>query len=482
MPTGLPAHDAYAERVVVSAAVLDPLTIHECSRYVTADDFYTLPARAIWEAVVSLDAEGREVALDAVASWLHERDRLQKIGGASALAELIDAMPAIASAHEYARAIAERAAIRRTGLVAARIAAEAMSSVEAPREWLGDASVRVAEVTDLGRLLERDPAATAREVAVLERVEVARSKGSGAPGLSTGFRALDHLIGRMQEGTVVVLGAATGIGKTGLALAIALNVARADEGVAYATVELPREELLERALASASRIPSDDLFSGCVRDDQQEALANAAAELARLPLVIDDATNHSIATLRGLVRRGEVKLGRRIRLLVVDYLQLIRAVLRRGMTTEEAIGEVSRGLLALAKDLGIAVLALSQFNRGYRNRSDKVPQVTDLRGSGQIEQDARAIILLHRASPDGVDPQIIDAIVPKARGGGRLGTTGFVLRRTTATWASREDGPDPRDPPIGRSWSPGAPAPRPCHEPEERDDDIPDGFGGLPRN
>lgn len=489
MAGGVPSHDAFAERVVISAAVLDPGSIPEIARYVGPDDFYLPLCREVWRAVVALDAASREVAADAVAAWLHEQGKLEQIGGLPAIAEVLEASPAISAAHEYARSVAERAAIRRTGSVAVRVAAEARSSVADPRAWLQDVEARVSEATDTSRIAERDPAATARQVAkevhdgLLERFAKVKAGEDGAPGLSTGFCGLDYRIGRLLPGTMTVLGAGTGVGKTGLALSIARNVARSGAGVVYATLEIPREELLERAVADCARIPCDDLFAGRIDDADQSIITMALAELAKLPLVIDDATAHSIATLRGLVRRAASKLGLRVQLLVVDYLQRVRAATtQRNASDVDRITAASMGLLDLAKDLNVAVLAPAQFNRDYKNRSDKEPQVSDLHGSSQIEKDARAILLLQRVSGADEDPQVVRAFARKARGGGHLGVTDLVLRKRTATWVEAERD----DPSLGRAggWSPrGArPQPRDFREPDERDygqGAFDDGFGGL---
>lgn len=458
MANGIPAHDAFAERVVVSAGILDPGSIPELSRFVDPEDFYQPPCREIWRAVVHLDEAGLDVGLESVASRLNETGKLQGIGGLQAIGEIVDVTPAMAAAHEYARAVAEKAAVRRAGAVCSHLVAEAGGTVESPREWLTEAVARLAEVTDLGRMSERDPAATAREVAkevhtgILDRVARAKAGSDGAPGIGTGFQGLDYRIGRLTPGSLTILGAPTGIGKTGLALCIARNVARAGHGVAYATLEIPREELLERALADLTKVPVDNLFSGRIKDTDHEIIARGVARLAELPLVVDDATNHSLATLRGLVRRAERKLSASVGLLVVDYMQLVRAQTRRGATEADMVAEVSRGLLALAKDLNISVLALSQFNRDVKNRTDKEPQVTDLRQSGQIEQDARAIVLLQRTTQEGEDPQNVSAFTRKARGGGHVGVTKFVFRRTTSTWTECEEDAQPLG--YGGRWSP----------------------------
>jgi replicative DNA helicase len=445
MSGGVPAHDLAAERVVISAAVLYPQTLPEIVRWLRPEDLYDPRHRAILDALYALDTAGKSTDLEAVGGHLISTGKAQAAGGIGYLAEVVDATPATTTAHDYARTLATLAAVRRVDATCRVVAGEARSGLEDARAWLDGALARVAEAATAVQLEDRDPMATAAEVADETRTEIAARAERGAPGISTGFRSLDWRLGRLRRRSLHILAARPGIGKTGLALQIACNVARSGIGVVFVSLETDRTELLERQVAEVSSVPTDRIYYERLTAAEQKAITDALSTLGALPLVIDDATQHTLATLRGAVRRARARLRHPVGLLVVDYMQLVKTSQRKGANRSELVGEVSHGLLAMAKDLDIAVLALSQLNRSSeaRNVKDKRPQLSDLRESGDIEQDARAVVMLHREDI-AVNQGPCEAIVRKARGGGHPGTTEFVFTRSVGRFAetSKDEPPE----------------------------------------
>lgn len=446
-----PANDVVAERALVVTVAFDPGYLPDVMHVVQLGDFYQPELREVMSAICALNESQLAIEPATIEAWLYDHGRMGHAGGPEALGNLLDASPTTTDPLALAQRIAYLSAVRRVDLSARRIATEARGPIEDHGMWLVNATEAVREAADVHRLVGRDTTATSREVVIevhqelMERERKRKAGEESAPGLSTGFGFLDYRMGRLAKGGVTILGAESGVGKTGFALAIACNVAKKGHGVGYVTLELPNAELGERMLVSFSGVDSDAVFHGHFELDDHRQLAAAISDIATLPMVFDDAAEHTSATLRAFVRRAEHRMKVPLELLVVDYLQLVKGNTRPGANDNEIIAEASRSILKLAKDLGISVLALAQFNRDRKYRkSGEPPVITDLYGSGQIEKDAHAIVLLHVTSEKGVEPASVIATVQKGRAGSHLGPVELMYRKRTATWYEVDDQYDGR--------------------------------------
>lgn len=451
------ANDERAERILVATAALEPGCIPDVMRLVRADELYRNEHQEILTAVYALFEDGHEVEAAAIEAWLEDHNRIAHAGGVEFVRHLLDRTPTTDDPEEVARRLVRFSAVRRVYTEARRIEAEAQTSIPEVEVWLDNQVEAMRQAADLRRISARDTTATSKDAALevhallMERERKLIAGEESEPGISTGFSSLDYRIGRMAKGSVTIVGGDVGAGKSGLGLAVACNVSRRLRGTVFAALEIPREELAERALASSSGVPVDNLFKGKFTAEDHRKLTNGMADMASMSLVFDDSTSHTSATLRGLIRRAEIRMRRPVELLVVDYLQLMTPAVRPGANETEVIAQASKSLLALAKDLDIAVLALAQFNRDRKTRGkDSPPQIQDLYGSSQIEKDARAIVLLHEVSDQGADPATIMAWVRKARGGGHPGSVEFQYRRKIATWFEVDQvrDYDPPPPPV----------------------------------
>lgn len=395
-PVEEPCHADLSERVVLCACLSDASLIAELDSL--APQHFFLAHRAhVWAALQALQAaaSGPLPALPClvdVAQQLQRVGRLADVGGTSALARLVDQAPDVLDLQAHVEAIHAAHHQRQIAAWAASLSATARTTPPAPDALLESAASALAGLQAQARTGQPPGVllgeAASAWVASLDAPEPV------SPVLSTGFRALDGLAGGMGRGNLWILGGRPGMGKTALAQCIALNVAWQQESAAFFSLEMSRAELSARSLASESGVPS----TGPLPPDARAALREAADRIRRLPLWIDDTPGLQLAELqrraRALAARSRAK-GRRLALIVVDYLQLLSVPHIAGRKRSDEIAEVSTSLKALARQLDCAVLALAQLNR-ESERDSRRPRMTDLRDCGQIEQDADWVGILWR--------------------------------------------------------------------------------------
>jgi len=493
----VPPHDREAERAVISAAILNQEACDELLSQLRPDgsEFYADEHRRVWAAIADVRGAGELVELVAVASALSARGHLQRIGGPAALAEMVDATPAITNAALHARRVRDLHRLRSTGYLFRRLGAEAFGDVADVGEWLQRAE---SAVYDAAAVAESEAAGVwyrddMREG--LASVREARDAGPQVRGVTTGFRCLADHVGGFMAGDLWYVAGRPGQGKT--ALACAMTEASAQDGWAWLNLalEMSRAKLRERALSRASRIPARALRSGQLTAAQWEDLAAAADRLSRLPIQTDDASTLTPALLRAKVRRWLSDLRRtypdaRPAGVIIDHIQLTDPD-QRGQNRNAELTTISRACKQVAKEFGITVLALSQLSRPPKDRKPGRPQLTDLRESGALEQDADVVLFVHRPSEYSGEPvrwpDEAELVVAKGRDvGSGLHRVLYDGPTTRFYEDDRTSDQDPREPPLGRSWSPRdgspRPAPRSYHEPPERDDpDEPDEYG-IPRS
>lgn len=420
-----------AERAVLAACLLDPgAVVPEVRTHLQADHFYADRHRRIYAAVLALDDASETIDLVTVAAELRRTERLAQAGGTAYLAELADATPAVRHVDAHVALVLARAKQRAIIGLAQRLASEGYGDVGDVSEWCSDAVEQLSALAD--HTLAEDTLQLASDISGPVYDQLRQSHRGEAPTIlvPTGYPQLDRgLGGGYARSSMAIIGGRPGHGKTSFALDSAIRVAERGEGVAYFSLEMVRQQLLVRAWSLLARVDNNRVTRGEMNADQWRKLAAAVEQTSRLPLVIDDRPVQSLASLRAAARRAQGKLRRRhgveLSLLVVDYLQIMRGDRQRGDSREREVAALSTGMLWLARELGCAVVVLSQLNRDKTRKTWQSYQLEDLRESGAIEQDAFAVLFVHRDDAEQQDDSrhdnMADIVLAKVRQGGRRG-------------------------------------------------------------
>lgn len=394
-PPGLtPPANLEAEQSVLGAILLRSQTLDQVADLLTPADFYRSSHGDIFQGMLDLWSRGEPVDLVTVTALLKERGRLEDVGGPVFLAALSEHVGTAANAAYYARLVHEKAVLRRLLECSQNIAQACLAPVEDVEEFLDRAESEIFRVAEskirfgfqpLGSLVEE-------EVATLEAIWQ-KEKGR-ITGVPSGFPDLDQLTAGFQQGDLIIIAARPSMGKTALALNIAFNAAyTGGVPVAFFSLEMSKEQLVRRLLSSVGEIDASHLRRAFLTGEEWQKLQEAASFLLECPIHVDDTPAASVLEVRSKARRlrAEDKLG----LIVVDYLQLMKGG-PDASSREQEISEISRSLKALAKELGVPVIALSQLSRKVEDRKPKIPELADLRESGAIEQDADVILFIYR--------------------------------------------------------------------------------------
>ena len=388
-------HNLEAEQALLGAVLYDNAAFERLPDRFTADAFHEPFHGRVFAAVEALIRQGRLAEPIAVMERVRHDPAFADLGGLAYFAALVDAAPPAAAAPDMARIVADLATRR----ALMRLCGETAEAARADTAATGLELIEQAE-QGLYALAERGGQAagvTAFADAVagaVEQASAACSRGGGVSGLATGLIDLDHKLGGLHRSDLVVLAARPSMGKTALAMGIAFHAARAGGAVLVFSLEMSAEQLAMRLLAGAAATPSDRIRRGDIGADDYARIRDAAVEIAGAPLYIDATGGLPIAKLAARARRQKRLTG--LDLIVVDYLQLVTAPRRGGDNRVQEVSEISMALKALAKDLDVPVLALSQLSRQVESRDDKRPQLSDLRDSGSIEQDADVVMFLYR--------------------------------------------------------------------------------------
>ena len=446
----VPPHDLDAEAAVLSAVMLDTSALDKILEFLKPEHFYSEAHRRIFEAAIELRSVGQPVDVVQIGTWLKNRDRIGQIGGMSYLTELLNAAPAVANVAAYGRTIHEKWRVRQLIATCQRVAAQGYLDYGEAQQYIDGAEQSVYEIA-------RTPESSSVEKLLdvmkksFKALTEAMQRGDRITGTPSGFERYDRLTAGLHPGDLTIVAARPGMGKTSFVLNVATNVAsprgrqlenapkgdesaRWDEpgvGVAVFSLEMPREQIANRMLCSEARVDVGKLRQGFLGPQDWSKLTQAASYLGSLPVWIDDTPSLSILELRAKVRRLQAEFdrqddsGKKVRkvgLVMVDYLQLMRG--RDGVQSrEQEISEISRGLKGLAKELHLPVIALSQLNRAVETRSEKSkrPQLSDLRESGAIEQDADNIVFIYRDEyynkESTTEPNVAELIIAKQRNG-----------------------------------------------------------------
>lgn len=442
-PSDLPWHALDAEEAVISAVMLDNESYLLVASLLEPRHFFSSRHRYIWEAITNLAA--RNAALDAVtiAEELRRQARLLDAGGIPYLAHVVDATPAVANLEAHALIVRQAWQMRELGNVAERIALYTRRAVGNVPETLARAERAVLEITQLGVSQHRSAhiGDAIREAFVgLEQL----GKGSGMSGLSTGFQAIDAMTGGIGEVDMMVLGGRPGLGKTSLACNIAVNVAAMGGGVQIFSYELLKSQLVTRLFCAEAQVDSRKLRQGRLTADDWRDLTQAALWQQSLPIWIDDDASISVAELKArAIRRANdcERAGTPLKLVIVDYLQMVKPPPLYGRTREQEVAEVARELKRLAKTLRVPVLALVAIGR-ESEKQNRRPRMGDIRESGNIESDTDVAAFLYadKDTPPGCASLHFD----KNRNG-KTGTVHIMWQPVFTRFSNYEAGPDGSD-------------------------------------
>ncbi|MDQ1696295.1 MAG: replicative helicase [Frankiaceae bacterium] len=392
-----PPQDLVAEQSVLGGMLLSKDAIADVVEVLRPGDFYRPAHQTIYDAVIDLYGRGEPADPVTIAGELTREGTLAKVGGATYLHTLIASVPTAANAGYYAEIVRERAVLRRLVEAGTRIVQLGYGAAGAMGGDVDDIVDRAQQaVYDVTERRTSDDYVRLEEVLqqAFDEIEAMGSRGSELYGVPTGFRELDELTNGLHPGQLIVVAGRPAQGKSTLGLDImrAASIKNGQTSVLF-SLEMGRGEITMRLLSAEARILLSHLRTGSMTDDDWNRLARKMGEIAEAPMFIDDSPNMSMMEIRAKARR--LKQRHDLKLVVVDYLQLMTSP-RRVENRQQEVSEMSRSLKLLAKELEVPVIAISQLNRGPEQRSDKRPQMSDLRESGAIEQDADMVILLHR--------------------------------------------------------------------------------------
>jgi len=410
-----------AEQCLLGCLLLDPSTLAAVTATVMRDAFYVDAHRRIFDAIVALDRDHRSIDLVSIADLLRDRGQLDLIGGSSTLAGLAEFVPSAANVSEYASIVHEKAHKRALIHAGTDIAALGFDpDLAAP-----DAHDRAdALLSAARRLAVRTRVDSLGDVLTATYDGIANALDGAPPRfLHTGLAALDGLLDGIEASDVVVLAARPSVGKTALALTIAQNVAQTCKQLGLFSLEMSKQQLANRLLAASSGVDAAKLRARRLAPAELDTVRDAIDRLHSLPLHIIDTSGVSIADVRSCARTMRQSTG--LDFLVIDYLQLMSGSDTRSGRVAE-VSEISRGVKALARELDIPILLLSQLNRAVEGRDNKVPNLADLRESGSVEQDADIVLMLYRDDyyrEDSEKPGEVEVHIKKHRNG----PTGKVL-------------------------------------------------------
>ncbi len=394
-----PPQDLIAEQSVLGAMMLSKEAIADVIEVIRERDFYRPAHELIYDAILDLYGRGEPADAITVSAELTKRGDIARAGGAPYLHTLISSVPTAANAGYYAKIILEHAIMRRLVEAGTKIVQLGYNTEGEVDDAVDQAQAEVYAVTERRTSEDYVQLSTILPQA-LDEIE-AISKGGGAEGVMSGFRDLDLLTHGFHAGNMIVLAARPAVGKSTLGLDIARHAAIHENKCAVIfSLEMSKSEITMRMLSAEARVGLNSIRSGQLSDDDWAKLARRMGEISDAPLFIDDSPNLSMMEIRAKARR--LKQRHDLKLIVIDYLQLLTSG-KRVENRQQEVSEFSRQLKLMAKELDIPVIAISQLNRGPEQRTDKRPQLSDLRESGSIEQDADVVILLHRE--DMYDPQ-----------------------------------------------------------------------------
>ncbi|WP_409290857.1 replicative DNA helicase [Peribacillus sp. SCS-37] len=414
----IPPQNIEAEQAVLGAIFLEPSSLTLASEVLIPEDFYRNAHQKIFDVMLRLSDSGKPVDLVTVTEDLQASKQLEDVGGVSYLSELAGSVPTAANIEYYARIVEEKSLLRRLIRTATTIAQDGYAREDEVENLLGEAEKNIMEVAN-----RKNSGAFQNIKDVLvkayDNIELLHNRVGDITGIPTGFSELDRMTAGFQRNDLIIVAARPSVGKTAFALNIAQNVAtKAGENVAIFSLEMGAEQLVMRMLCAEGNINAQNLRTGSLTDEDWRKLTMAMGSLSNSGIFIDDTPGVRISEIRSKCRRLKQEHG--LGMILIDYLQLIQGNGRSGENRQQEVSEISRSLKALARELQVPVIALSQLSRGVEQRQDKRPMMSDIRESGSIEQDADIVAFLYRDDyydKESENKNIIEIIIAKQRNG-----------------------------------------------------------------
>ena len=420
----VPPHSVEAEQSVLGGLLLDNLAWDRAAELLTDSDFYRYEHRLIFSAIAALVQHSRPADVITVFEHLQGLGKADDCGGLAYLNALAQSVPSAANMRRYSEIVRERAVLRKLIAASDEIATAAFNREgRNVGQILDEAESKILKIGEEGSRQQQGPQSMDRlVVALLDRVnELAETDAGDVTGVRTGYFEMDSMTAGLQKGDLIVLAARPSMGKTAFALNIAEHVSVKEElPVLVFSMEMGASQLALRLVGSLGRINQQNLRTGRLADDEWGRLAEAVDKLGKVQMFIDETAALTVAELRARARRMARQFGGTLGLIIVDYLQLMSGSGGSDENRATELGEISRGLKALAKELQCPVIALSQLNRSVESRTDKRPMMSDLRESGAIEQDADIILFIYRDdyyNKESKEPGVAEILIAKQRNG-----------------------------------------------------------------
>ena len=414
----VPPHDLEAEQAIIGSMLTDRDAVISAIEILKEEDFYREDNKAIYTAILNLYNRAEPIDIITVKSELESMGKLEQVGGLEYLAELPEKVPTTANAMKYIKIVEEKSTLRRLIKTANEIIELGYSPTEDVEDIMEGAEKKIFNI-----MQEKNQKGYApiKDVLVesFTKLEELYNRKKHITGVPSGFTELDYRTAGFHGSELILIAARPAMGKTAFALNIATNAAvKANVPVAVFSLEMSKEQLVNRILCSESMVDSNKVRTGKLEEDDWTKLAGAIGPLSEAEIFIDDTPGINITEIRAKCRK--LKLEKNIGIVVIDYLQLIQGSNTRGGSREQEISEISRSLKILAKELDVPVIALSQLSRAAEQRPDHRPMLSDLRESGAIEQDADIVMFLYRDdyyNQDSEKKDIAEIIIAKHRGG-----------------------------------------------------------------
>ncbi|MCR5094553.1 MAG: replicative DNA helicase [Lachnospiraceae bacterium] len=411
-------HSLEAEQSVVGSMIVDREAIDRATALISGEDFYDRQLGLLFDAIVSLDAERRPIDAVTLQERLREMNAPPQVSDITYIASLIEGAPVVANAGEYAQIISERATLRKLIRATGDISNRCYTGGNT-QEILEEAEREVFGITQKKSAGEVEPIRRTISEAI-DRIEAAGRVHGNITGVATHFQDLDYYTSGFQPSDLILIAARPSMGKTAFALNIAQNMlVRGSKSIAFFSLEMSRIQLVNRMLSMHSHVDSHNIRTGELTDSNWADLVESADILGRTELIIDDTPGISVNELRSRCRRYKAE--KNIDAVFIDYLQLMTGSGKRSSDSrQQEISEISRSLKAIARELDVPVVALSQLSRAVEQRPDKRPMLSDLRESGAIEQDADVVMFIYREDyykKDTERKNVADIIIAKQRNG-----------------------------------------------------------------
>src|SRR4028119_1002715 len=399
----VPPHDLDAERAVIGALLVSETAVAAVAEQLTAEEFYSETHRIIYAAMMRLYSRGDRIDQITLTNELNSINEFDRVGGRAYVFQLVESVPTASNAARYAEIVRGKALLRSVIDVGSRITEDAFREPEDVTEALDSAEQLIYNVSN-NTLKQHLAPVSQLAPGALEMIQRLYEQEGEVTGVETGFEDLDRLTTGFHKSDLVVLAARPAMGKTAMALnAIWHASGEKKMPVAIFSLEMSKEQLVQRLISQTTRIPAQSLRSGNVKAEDWPKLLRGVAQVSEAPIWIDDTAGVTLMEMRAKVRRLASQLGALggppLSLVVVDYLQLMVGQGSRNDNRQQEIAEISRGLKVLARDLDVPVLAIAQLSRAVESRHDKRPMLSDLRDPGAIEQEGGKGVVLHRGPP-----------------------------------------------------------------------------------